>query len=311
MIFLGIDTSNYACSAAVYDDANGEFICMKRSDLPVKPGNLGLRQSDAVFHHTRLLPEIIGAVFKKVNPSSITSIAVSGTPTGQTGSYMPCFVSGVSAAQMIGSSLGVPIYTANHQVGHILAATYGCKEQTLYNSEFYAVHLSGGTTDVVFCDCLNESPGIKPLTGSTDLHAGQCIDRIGKLLGLDFPAGKQLSELAIKSSKIIKPGVSMVKDGCSLSGLQNKCEQLFGRGESAETIARFCLESIAETIYKLSKLYCVKPLPIVMSGGVSSSVIIKEYLLKRDKRFIFAPPRFCCDNAAGIAVYAARVHKGA
>ncbi|MDE6596709.1 MAG: peptidase M22, partial [Oscillospiraceae bacterium] len=62
MKILGIDTSNYTTSAALYDTVSGE-IKQEKLLLPVKSGELGLRQSDAVFHHTKQLPIVIGKLF--------------------------------------------------------------------------------------------------------------------------------------------------------------------------------------------------------------------------------------------------------
>ena len=57
-LFLGIDTSNYTTSVAVYDSEKGEII-QEKMLLPVKEGQLGLRQSDAVFHHTKAYPNLV------------------------------------------------------------------------------------------------------------------------------------------------------------------------------------------------------------------------------------------------------------
>ena len=59
MLTLGIDTSNYATSLAVFDTDAGEVVCDCKKFLPVKEGQLGLRQSDALFHHTAALPEML------------------------------------------------------------------------------------------------------------------------------------------------------------------------------------------------------------------------------------------------------------
>ncbi|MEE0980641.1 MAG: peptidase M22, partial [Acutalibacteraceae bacterium] len=60
--YLGIDTSNYTTSCAVYDDVS-DTVVQKKKLLPVKQGELGLRQSDAVFHHTVQLPDLIKELF--------------------------------------------------------------------------------------------------------------------------------------------------------------------------------------------------------------------------------------------------------
>lgn len=306
MLYLGIDTSNYACSAAIYDSESGEFAANERIDLPVKEGELGLRQSDAVFSHVKLMPQVLSAKAFDVLPK-VSAVAVSAAPRGAEGSYMPCFLVGVSIATAVSRTLGVPLYFSNHQAGHILAVVYSTKSDYLFHSDFYGVHLSGGTTDIVACSCGGSEPKISLITSSNDLHAGQCVDRVGKMLGISFPAGKQLSALAEGCLDPIKPKVSVSSGGCSLSGLQNRCERLYADGADKASVARFCLESIAETIYEMLKLSNINGKNVVMSGGVSSSTVIRSYLKQKDINFIFASPKFCCDNAAGISVAAARM----
>ena len=88
MKFLGIDTSNYTTSAALYDTESSSIITAGKL-LPVKKGEAGLRQSDAVFHHTKQLPEVVERVFSEMNGIP-DGIGVSVRPRNVEGSYMPC-----------------------------------------------------------------------------------------------------------------------------------------------------------------------------------------------------------------------------
>ena len=88
---LGIDTSNYATSLAVYDSAGGAPVMLKRF-LPVKQGGLGLRQSDAVFHHTAAIPQLLEELKQKTNLEELSAVGVSTKPRPAEGSYMPCFL---------------------------------------------------------------------------------------------------------------------------------------------------------------------------------------------------------------------------
>ena len=94
--FLGIDTSNYTTSLAAVDE-NGVLFNLK-APLPVKEGECGLRQSDALFAHTKNLP----ALFERARPwladKQVLAVGVSEKPRNAEGSYMPCFLAGVSAA---------------------------------------------------------------------------------------------------------------------------------------------------------------------------------------------------------------------
>ena len=76
---LGIDTSNYATSLAVFNTA-GEVVCAKKRFLPVKEGQLGLRQSDALFHHTVALPEMLAELGSEFDLTQISAVGVSEKP---------------------------------------------------------------------------------------------------------------------------------------------------------------------------------------------------------------------------------------
>lgn len=299
-LFLGIDTSNYTTSVALIDGDNK--VVQKKRLLPVKDGERGIRQSDAVFHHTKAYPELLEELLKDVL-EPITAIGVSVTPTTEKGSYMPCFLVGESVATSLSSALKVPLFKFSHQQGHIAAALYSANKTELFNSKFIAFHISGGTTDAVFCEAENNTLKITPVASSNDLKAGQAVDRIGVKMGLLFPCGKELEKLALKSEKIYKNKIKLYDGDCSLSGLENKCLKMLENGESKEDTAKFLLTYIADTLSEMVKNIFSEygELPLVFAGGVMSNSIIREIITSRFKSY-FAEPEFSCDNAAGIAV---------
>ena len=148
-LFLGIDTSNYTTSTALYDSKTGEMVQQKKL-LPVKEGQRGLRQSDAVFHHTAQLHTLIEELLKDVDTSKIAAIAASSRPRPVDGSYMPCFTVGENTAKILSSAMKIPLYTFSHQEGHISAALFGSQRTDLFDKQFIAFHVSGGTTEAVF-----------------------------------------------------------------------------------------------------------------------------------------------------------------
>ena len=299
-LFLGIDTSNYTTSVALIDGDNK--VVQKKRLLPVKDGERGIRQSDAVFHHTKVYPELLEELLKDVL-EPITAIGVSVTPTTEKGSYMPCFLVGESVATSLSSALKVPLFKFSHQQGHIAAALYSANKTELFNSKFIAFHVSGGTTDAVLCEAENNTLKITPVASSNDLKAGQAVDRIGVKMGLLFPCGKELEKLALKSEKIYKNKIKLYDGDCSLSGLENKCLKMLENGESKEDTAKFLLTYIADTLSEMVKNIFSEygELPLVFAGGVMSNSIIREIITSRFHAF-FAEPEFSCDNAAGIAV---------
>lgn len=311
MKILGIDTSNYTTSAALYDTDSGEII-QEKLLLPVKSGELGLRQSDAVFHHTKQLPIVIGRLFDGTAEVP-DAVGVSVRPRNIDGSYMPCFLCGEGLADSISAVNKIPLYKTSHQVGHILAALYSAKKLELAEEKFIAFHVSGGTTDCLLVQPDGENVlNITEIGTSLDLKAGQAVDRVGVMLGLQFPCGKLLEELAEKSGKQfkIKP---VLKDGsCCLSGVENKCAKMLADGVPPEDMAMYCLQYIYSAIRGMS-LYALEKcgkLPIVFAGGVMSDQIIRKQLESEFGAY-FAEPEFSCDNAAGTAIFAAlQLRKG-
>ena len=115
MLTLGIDTSNYATSLAVFDTDAGEVVCDCKKFLPVKEGQLGLRQSDALFHHTAALPAMLAELGARADLTQVRAVGVSARPRPVEGSYMPCFLAGVSAATAFSLSRALPLIELTHQ----------------------------------------------------------------------------------------------------------------------------------------------------------------------------------------------------
>ena len=193
-LFLGIDTSNYTTSCALYDSKTGEITQQKKL-LPVKEGQLGLRQSDAVFHHTAQLHSLFSDLVKDVDTKQIAAVGASNRPRPLKGSYMPCFTVGENTAKILSSALKVPLYTFSHQEGHIAAALYSAKREDLFDKKFLAFHVSGGTTEAVIANGSGYGFELEAAAKTLDLNAGQAVDRVGLMLGLKFPCGAELEKL--------------------------------------------------------------------------------------------------------------------
>lgn len=308
-LHLGIDTSNYTTSVAVYDDIQSRVIG-KKMLLPVKPGEKGIRQSDAVFHHVVQLPELMHEVFSELD-GDISSIGVSVKPCNVEGSYMPCFLAGVSVASSLADVLKVPLYKFSHQDGHIAAALYSAKKLSLIKEPFFAFHISGGTSQVLFAEPYKSYFKTSLISDSLDLKAGQAVDRVGLMLGLSFPCGTQLEKLALNSTKPLNKINVFRRDGCfSLSGVENKCQRMLQNGEKPEDIALYCINYIRcaldGTVSEIRNKYGY--LPLLFSGGVMSNSIIRGDFEKRYGAY-FAEPEFSADNACGTAVLASICHK--
>ena len=300
MITFGIDSSNYRSSAAAF---LGDGYISKRKLLPVPLGEKGLRQSDAVFAHTKQLPEILNSVLSQVDVSDIKAIGVSNKPRRLEDSYMPCFLTGVGIAEVLSKALLVPLYKFSHQEGHIAAALYSADRMDLIDSSFIAFHVSGGTTEALLVSPADIGFKTEIIAKTLDLNLGQVIDRAGVMLGLSFPAGEELEKMAQKG--VYKPALKPCIKGCdcALSGVENTCQKLLKLGESPENIAAFVLNFAAETLCQMTVNIKNKygDLPIIYSGGVMADEIIKNKI-KSVVEADFASTELSGDNAVGIAL---------
>lgn len=296
---LGLDTSNYTTSAALFD---GQQVTQAKRPLPVRDGELGLRQQEAVFHHVVHLPEVLEQLLD--GQTDIDFIAASSRPRQVEGSYMPCFLAGYGAARQLAAALGVPVYAFSHQQGHVAAAALGSGKIEWLNRRFLAFHLSGGTTDALLVEPDEQEICRCTLVGgSLDLKAGQLIDRVGRMLGLPFPAGPALEQLALQAQGQYKPKVP-VKDGyCHLSGVENQCRAMKDSGAPDAEVALFCIKQVEAALVGMTQwvLRQFGELPLLYAGGVMSNSLIRESITAQFGG-VFAPPAFAADNAAGIAL---------
>ncbi len=308
--FLGIDTSNYTTSVGLYDKDNGTHKNARRI-LSVDEGFVGLRQSDALFQHIKNLPEIMQQAFDN-NMEYVTAIGVSDKPRNLKDSYMPVFLAGVSVAKSLASAMKLPCYTFSHQAGHIAAALYSANRLDLLGQKFIAFHVSGGTTEALLVTCDKETVfNCEIIAKSLDLKMGQAVDRIGKMLGLSFPAGKELDALSLNGNPTIKPKPVIKGFDCSISGLENQAAKLLADGMSREDVAYYCIDFLNATLSEMTKrlIWEYGNLPLIFAGGVMSNSIISKSITEGFGAD-FAKPELSSDNAVGIAVLTSIKHEG-
>ena len=290
-MYLGIDTSKYTTSVAL------------------KEGQLGLRQSDAVFHHTAQLHTLFSMLVSDIDTKEIAAIGASVRPRPIEGSYMPCFTVGENTAKILSSAWKIPLYSFSHQEGHIAAALFSADRTDLFTQTFLAFHVSGGTTEAVIAHGQDSGFAIEMAAKTLDLNAGQAVDRVGLMLGLRFPCGMALEQLAAQNTEPIKARPTMKGCDCCLSGVENRCRKLLADGKSKPYVAAFCLESIRVTLAAMTDAIFASygKIPAVYAGGVMSNQMIKNSFEEKYNA-VFAEPVYSSDNAAGIAYLCYRKH---
>ncbi len=313
---LGLDTSCYTTSLALVD-LDGNTVLNSQILLDVDAGKRGLQQSKALFQHLHRLPCITEILRETVDPKNdIAAVCATSRPRPVKGSYMPVFMVSHMAGQAFANILGIPYYEVSHQESHIQAgiASAGGPQ----SSKFMTIHISGGTTELLnVLDC-GTSYQIQIIGATQDIHAGQFVDRVGVAMGLLFPAGSQLEELARKGNEGGVTIPSSVKGlTVSFSGAETCAHRLLQQGARKEDIAIAVYNCITKTLEKwiinAIKAYRLKDILIV--GGVASSRILRTKLTERLKRWddriklFFADPYLSRDNAVGTALLGLKFYR--
>ena len=176
----------------------------------------------------------------------------------------------------------------------------------LMDQPHLAWHLSGGTTELLLVEPEGRNVTCTKIGGTTDISAGQLIDRTGQLLNQPFPAGKHIDALSREAKnkdlfKVKCPGMEF-----SLSGVQNKVNAYFESCQDAVETAGYVLRCVCHAVFTATKnaKQAYPGLPVVFSGGVASNAMLREKIAPLDP--VFAKPEFSTDNAMGVAVLAFR-----
>lgn len=301
---LGIDTSNYTTSAAVFDGGAG---VNEGRLLDVRSGELGLRQSDALFQHVKHLPGRIAALRAQGALEGIGAVGASTRPRAVEGSYMPCFLAGEGQGRALADVLGVPFYPVSHQQGHLAAAAWSAGRMELLDAPMLAWHLSGGTTELLYVEPDGVNVRAERIGGTSDISAGQLIDRTGVLLGLPFPAGRALDALYYEADARRDYPVKLNGLTFSLSGMENKVKAMAQAGEASANIARFAVDTMVGAVLRATRAARARypGLPVLCSGGVASNSALRAALGDA----CFAEARYSTDNALGVAILAHRLRE--
>ena len=306
-VFLGIDTSSYTTSMCLLGE-DGEIKADERIILQVASGARGLRQSEALFQHVQNMPEVTARIGQALQGDELVSIGVTIKPRPSEDSYMPVFLPGSALAESIGHLLSIPCHKLTHQESHIWSGI--ASAQGPYASDFLAIHLSGGTTEMTLVGRDEKTNRLRvDLLGSTlDLLAGQFVDRLGVKLGLPFPAGPSLEKLAHKSEDTVSVPTFHRAGKVSFSGPLTALEKMVGNA-SPPVLAKACFESIGRTLVKWIRWAegQSSSRDLLIVGGVAANKIIRSYLLQKLPNWdlFFAAPAYSVDNAYGAAFFSA------
>ncbi len=301
--FLGLDTSCYTTSLGIVD-AKGKPVLDLRKPLVVRAGEKGLRQSEAFFQHMNNLPQFFeNKDFCRLIPA-IKAVSASEKPRPSGNSYMPVFKAGESVGKVAANSMQAAYYPSTHQEGHILAGIVSAGSMW---KNFWAFHLSGGTTELLEVEIRGAVLTVNKIGGGSDIAAGQFVDRIGVIYGLGFPAGPKLEAIARAAKGSCSLPTAVKGNSVSFSGPLTKAERMTGNGPAE--VFRAVEKCIASSIIAIIKNASGGSLKkILFVGGVMANKFIKDTIAAalREHELAFADLKYSGDNALGTAEYARR-----
>jgi len=311
MIILGIESSCDDTSVALLDcsDKNSPIILSEKTasqiEIHKKYGGV-VPEIAGRMHAEKIVPLIEEVLKDQPKPDAIAVTAGPGLITG--------LIVGVEAAKTLSLAWNIPLIAVNHLQGHVYSVELTPDQKIIYPA--IALVVSGGHTEIVQI----EKPGAyKPLGATKDDAAGECFDKVAKLLGLPYPGGPQISKLAQtgKTTAINFPR-PMIKENnfdFSFSGLKTsalywlKDNQLLNETDTENFCASFEQAIVDVLIHKTIKaIKKYSPKTVILAGGVSANKKLRESLKKTIKNefpkvnFFFPELKYCMDNAAMIAM---------
>lgn len=313
MRILGIETSCDETGVAVYDSSQGLLADRLFSQVDIHARFGGVVPELASRDHIRKTLPLIQEVLEAANTplDAIDGIAYTAGP-GLVGALLV----GASIGRALGMSLGVPTIGVHHMEGHLLAPMLEAHPPAF---PFVALLVSGGHTQLVQVDGI----GRYTLLGeSLDDAAGEAFDKVGKMLGLEYPGGPRVAALAQEGTPEVyqfprpmtnRPGLDF-----SFSGLKTFVRNTLAEAAAAAAPDSVSRQSKADIAYAFEDavvqtfiIKCRRALQqtglnrLVIAGGVSANLALRaglQAMVEKNKSELFyAQPRFCTDNGAMIA----------
>ncbi len=305
MIILGIETSCDETGVALYHATHGLIHHVLYSQISLHREYGGVVPELASRDHSRKLIPLIKETLlaSKLQTTDIDGIAYTAGP-GLVGALLV----GAATARSLAWTWGIPAIAVHHMEGHLLSPML---EPNPPAYPFIALLISGGHTLLVKVAQIGQ---YQILGESLDDAAGEAFDKTAKMLGLAYPGGPLLSQLAtqgVERFKFPRPMTDRPGLDFSFSGLKtftaNKLNETVQTDQDKADIAYAFQQAVAETLSIKCKraLEMTQLKTLVVAGGVSANQQIRcsltDMALKSGAQIYFPRPEFCTDNGAMIA----------
>lgn len=305
---MSFESSCDETSVAIIEDGNKILSNIVATQINSHKRFGGVVPEVASRHHIEEITICIGDAMKKANVTydDLTAVAVTYGP-GLVGALLI----GVTAAKAVAWAHNLPLIPVNHIAGHISAAAF------VKPIEYPALALvvSGGHTELVL---MPEEGEFKIIGETRDDAAGEAYDKVGRVLGLSYPAGPVVDEMAADGKDTFNFPRAMEKDDnfdFSFSGLKSafintvhhadQVNETLDKNDLAASFQSAVVDVLVDKTLKALKEFPVKQL--ILAGGVAANKGLRNALENSIKQteLVKAPLKLCGDNAAmiGAAAY--------
>ena len=296
MICLGIEGTAHSIGVGVVENVSGKCKVLSNMIKIYRPKKGGIHPREAANHHALYIADLLKESVSKaqVDFSEADLISFSKGP-----GLGPCLRTAATAARALSLSLNRPIIGVNHCVAHLeigRGTLDDCKDPVL-------LYTSGANTQVIAF-----AEGRYRVFGETlDIGIGNCLDKFGRTVGLDFPCGPQIEKLASKGKKYLELPYSIKGMDIAFSGLLTAAEQYYKKNESLEDICYSMQETTFAALTEVTEraMAHTEKDEVLLGGGVASNRrlcdMVQTMAHDRDARFFVPSKDLCIDNGAMIA----------
>lgn len=309
MRVLGIETSCDETGVAVFDTENGLLAHHLFSQIDLHALYGGVVPELASRDHVRKLVPLIRDTLAEsgLELTDLDGVAYTAGP-GLVGALLV----GAGVARSVAWSLGVPAVGVHHMEGHLLAPLLEPEAQERLKPPFVALLVSGGHTQLIHVRGI----GDYELLGDTlDDAAGEAFDKTAKLMGLPYPGGPLLAQLALEGTagrfKFTRPMTDRPGLQFSFSGLKTQVLMAWQQSDQTAQTQRDIARGFEEAVVDTLTIKCERALDaadcdtLVVAGGVGANrnlrARLQQLMSERDGQVHFPRPAFCTDNGAMIA----------
>jgi len=296
MICLGIEGTAHSIGVGVVKDVNGKCRVFSNLIKIYRPEQGGIHPREAANHHAIYLADLIKESVAKagIDFTDVDLVSFSKGP-----GLGPCLRTAATAARALSLTLNKPIIGVNHCVAHLeigRGTLEDCNDPVL-------LYTSGANTQVIAF-----AEGRYRVFGETlDVGIGNCIDKFGRIVGIEFPCGPRIEEIAAKGKNYLELPYSIKGMDIAFSGLLTVAEQYYKKGERLEDICYSIQETTFAALTEVTEraMAHTEKDEVLLGGGVAANKRLRGMVQimanERGASFFVPSKDLCIDNGAMIA----------